>query len=425
MRRICVVAGLCCAVWLAAVAPAGAAMTFGSDLGPGKTPSSFACTGSPPCNDFNTVLAAGNVAAPIDGVITSWRVLSGAATAGVQLRVLHPLGGGQYTFAGTGASQDLTASPGIPQTFGDRLTVRADDLIGLDHPGTASIIAGSVTGSHQDEFSPTQADGFTGAPGFSFNNFEVLLQATVEPDADRDGYGDDTQDDCPGDPTLHSHCAEDLSITKSASGATGLVGGQTSYTLTVRNNGAGPALETVLTDPLPASVTLVSATPTAGTCGAGQTLSCSLGTMAGGATIAVTVVVKPTSAGPVPNVATVSARTDDPNRANNSASATFTAVAPKVTLGAKRLKLGRRLRAPLSLSCQGGGADCVQRLKLTVRRKTVLTRTVRIRAGSKLRVQLSVPRKLFGRKKTLRATLLVVSEDRSTSTRGTLTLKRP
>jgi len=56
-----------------------------------------------------------------------------------------------------------------------------------------------------------------------------------------------------------------------------------------------------------------------------ETVTCSLGTLASGASATVTIEVKPTSKGTAINTATVSATAPaDPNTANNSATATTT-----------------------------------------------------------------------------------------------------
>ena len=42
---------------------------------------------------------------------------------------------------------------------------------------------------------------------------EILVQGTVETDADHDGYGDDTQDQCPTDASTHGPCPTTTSTT--------------------------------------------------------------------------------------------------------------------------------------------------------------------------------------------------------------------
>jgi uncharacterized repeat protein (TIGR01451 family) len=125
----------------------------------------------------------------------------------------------------------------------------------------------------------------------------------------------------------------DMSITKSGSPDPVGPGQHLTYHLTVTNNGAssGPSTTSgvTVTDPLPAGVTLVSATPSKGSCSETATISCALGIFPGGAsaTIDIVVTVSPlASSGTLTNTATVSAVTADPNLANNTATATTTIV---------------------------------------------------------------------------------------------------
>ena len=99
------------------------------------------------------------------------------------------------------------------------------------------------------------------------------------------------------------------------------------------NAGPNPATGAVLTDTLPATVTLVSAsaasdgtcTPTAGT------VRCTLGTLAKGGSDSVTIVVTPTTPTTLSNDATVAAQESDPNTSNNQ-SAITTVVKPSADL---------------------------------------------------------------------------------------------
>ena len=102
------------------------------------------------------------------------------------------------------------------------------------------------------------------------------------------------------------------------------------YTLVVNNPSAAPATGVMLTDTLPSGVTFVSASSTQGTCSqADGMVTCNLGTVAGGATVTVTIVIQPTQIGTLNNSATVTAAETDPNTSNNSASAT-TGVVPNL-----------------------------------------------------------------------------------------------
>ncbi len=126
-------------------------------------------------------------------------------------------------------------------------------------------------------------------------------------------------------------CPADLSISKSDAPDPVMAGDPLTYTLTVANNGPGDASGVTVTDTLPAGVTLVSATPSQGTC---TVVTCDLGSLANGASavITITVTVDPaTPAGTITNTATVSASETDPDATNNTASAdTMITAAPDV-----------------------------------------------------------------------------------------------
>ncbi len=115
----------------------------------------------------------------------------------------------------------------------------------------------------------------------------------------------------------------DVSLAATAAPAAAHTGGQITYSLVVTNGGLDPAADVVLTDQLPAGTTFVSSTPGSPTCTvASAQLTCSLGTMANGATQTVTVVVAvgPGLAGTMlADNAQVTSTTADPNTANNSA----------------------------------------------------------------------------------------------------------
>ncbi len=119
----------------------------------------------------------------------------------------------------------------------------------------------------------------------------------------------------------------DLSITKTP--AVGLygTGSQLTYTISVANAGPVAATSVVVTDVLPAGTSFVSATPSQGSCSGTTTVTCSLGTLANGAsaTIALTVTL-PAVPGLVSNTATVASGNPDPNMANNSSTASITVI---------------------------------------------------------------------------------------------------
>jgi uncharacterized repeat protein (TIGR01451 family) len=98
------------------------------------------------------------------------------------------------------------------------------------------------------------------------------------------------------------------------------------YTFVIRNNGARSAKGVRLTDELPVGVTPGAVTTTQGSCGGADAVGCSLGRIASGAQVTVTVSVTPTAPGTITNQASVEANETDPNAGNNSVSTATTVV---------------------------------------------------------------------------------------------------
>ncbi|HEX6457912.1 MAG TPA: DUF11 domain-containing protein [Thermoleophilaceae bacterium] len=140
-------------------------------------------------------------------------------------------------------------------------------------------------------------------------------------------------------------CMADLSVTKTAAAQVQL-GGNVTYTITVTSNGPSDALGVTLTDTVPAGTKFVSATSSQGSCTGTTAVSCSIGTLAVGASANVTVVVRPTKTGTVSNTATVAGSRQDQNAANNSATATTKVVdtiRPRVSVAGVRLCVRRAM----------------------------------------------------------------------------------
>jgi hypothetical protein len=120
-------------------------------------------------------------------------------------------------------------------TFKASLPVRAGDQIGMDMtdngltqpvPVFRSLAAGATT----DLWSPALGEGETRAPDVDeYPQAELTINATIEPDADHDGYGDETQDPCPATATNGAPCplppkVEPVPNTSIAKGPKGKVG---------------------------------------------------------------------------------------------------------------------------------------------------------------------------------------------------------
>jgi uncharacterized repeat protein (TIGR01451 family) len=120
----------------------------------------------------------------------------------------------------------------------------------------------------------------------------------------------------------------DLAITKTDTPDPVFLGGSITYTVTVANAGPDKATNVSVTDSLPPMVSLVSATPSQGSCGGIDPITCDLGTLFAGTSAVVTIVVTPMASGLVIDQATVSAADSDPNLENNTAMQSTTVVLP-------------------------------------------------------------------------------------------------
>ena len=129
----------------------------------------------------------------------------------------------------------------------------------------------------------------------------------------------------------------DLSVAKGDSPDPVLASADLTYTLMVTNNGPGTSTNVTLTDTLPAGTSFRSSTPAFCIDSAG-TVTCSLGTLLSGetTTVAVEVVVGPSTRGTLTNTATVSSDETDPDATDNSATATTT-VSARVDLSISKV----------------------------------------------------------------------------------------
>src|SRR4029077_15466960 len=114
--------------------------------------------------------------------------------------------------------------------------------------------------------------------------------------------------------------------TKIADRPAPLVGETVTFTVTVVNAGPSPATGVVVTDALPAGLTLVLATPSQGIYSAPDWTVGTLSETGPAATATLTIVATVTAPDTLLNTATITQQTEvDPNAANNSASVTLNA----------------------------------------------------------------------------------------------------
>jgi hypothetical protein len=169
----------------AAPSGASAATTIGQTVSPGN------CTAGP--TRLQTTSPGNLYAAPSEGVITSWSFQAGSAVPSLKFKVGRPAGGNLYTIIGESAL--VTPAANILNTFPIQISVQAGDLIGF-YVGVAgqcgitgipgfvhSAAAGDVTPPNQATFNPLPDQ-----------MVQLDVSARLEPDCDKDGFGDETQD---------------------------------------------------------------------------------------------------------------------------------------------------------------------------------------------------------------------------------------
>jgi uncharacterized repeat protein (TIGR01451 family) len=159
----------------------------------------------------------------------------------------------------------------------------------------------------------------------------------------------------------------DLSITKSGSPATQELsaGSLITWTMVVTNNGPSSDTGVKITDPMPTGNTFVSATITKGSCTGGAILNCTIGDMAAGESVTITLVTTPSTVGQQTNTVNVVGDRPETNTANNTATATVQThqitpppVKPCVAVSKvtpKQLFVGRKTALKIHVT-QGGKA---------------------------------------------------------------------
>jgi uncharacterized repeat protein (TIGR01451 family) len=153
-----------------------------------------------------------------------------------------------------------------------------------------------------------------------------------------------------------------LRITKSASTTQPALGVPFDYRIRVQNSGPGTATNVAVVEPLAASLTLLSATPSQGRCVGRRVIACNLGTLGPRATATVIVRVVATRAGVLRNTATADSR-ETPAVSDEAtvrvrmpvATVVFTKRADRPVVGA-----GQLLRFDLTLRVNGRAAQDVE-----------------------------------------------------------------
>ncbi|HWM55308.1 MAG TPA: hypothetical protein VNO20_07970 [Solirubrobacterales bacterium] len=182
---------------------------FGSALQGPYNASGNKCTYA--CLRVQTVVAGTPTRAPFDGVVVRWRMLA-APVGSYRVRVLGPLAGStDYSILGSSAAESVPSAPfGAITTYETRVSIPAGGYVALlppqftTQPFRTPPLPGSIYTQVNDgpQGSERDVDGTSSGAG------EPLYDADIEPDADRDGFGDVSQDACPSDGSAQGACPQ-------------------------------------------------------------------------------------------------------------------------------------------------------------------------------------------------------------------------
>lgn len=237
-------AAACCG----APAPAGAAVEFGQSMAltpPAPDGGAGPCPG--PATTCTVALvrdAAGRGAgAPSDGVLVRVRVRARSGAGGTFVpRILRPAGDGTFAPVAAGPAFALDGS-GDPQAVPTRIAVRAGDLLALRGsalPGAFADATDATAVALFGEPPEWEIGGAPRPPDAAAAPGDLVLGGVLEPDADGDGFGDESQDACPVDPGRAGACVVDLGLTVDAP-SFGVDGQPFVHVYAVRNAGPSPA----------------------------------------------------------------------------------------------------------------------------------------------------------------------------------------
>ncbi|MCP3937732.1 MAG: DUF2341 domain-containing protein, partial [Actinomycetia bacterium] len=196
-----------------------------------------------------------------------------------------------------------------------------------DVPTTGSYISGTgvwTVGSMANGASETLTITTTVDPGTATTT--IVNTASVS--------ASDLSDPTPGNDSDGANITvqtANLTLTKTDSPDPAPSNGPLLYNLLVTNNGPHSATVVEVTDTLPASTTLQSATPSQGSCSGTTTVTCNLGAILSGGTASIEILVTTSGTGTINNSASVTAHEIDLVPGDNSASEDTDVVADSTT----------------------------------------------------------------------------------------------
>ena len=227
---------------------------------------------------------------------------------------------------GLAVSKSCPAVAAVGQSITYQITISNSGNEALNNITVQDTILGNLSGS----FADTLAAGASETRSFQYtikatDPDPIVNTVTVNAVGATSGSAVTARDNC-----TTSVPQVDVGITKSADAPSGGVapGDTFHYTITVTATGTAAAQGVTVSDTIPAGLTIVSATFSGGSAGSGscnisgQLVTCSLGTLAAGASATVTITVTATEAAcpAVTNRATVTATNEDAGAGGNNTS---------------------------------------------------------------------------------------------------------
>lgn len=188
-------------------ATASAATEFGDTcVGDKPIPGTYTLT------TLSTSSTALPLTAPASGVITKVKMPIDFEVPFLipeQIKLMKPVGGNSFTVTTQAtikiSEEVMEGGVRMPVQAGERLAVRGlpYTYAGSEKPGVAFYCSETpgVMGYVTEDVPPGATAEFKEEPGY-----RVPLAAIIEPDADNDGFGDETQDGCPTSAALQVPC---------------------------------------------------------------------------------------------------------------------------------------------------------------------------------------------------------------------------
>ena len=139
---------------------------------------------------------------PSAGVLTSWSYQASTAVSPIKLKVATQVGANSFRIEAESALETPVAS--TLNTYPLRASVEPGSVIGIYVAGVAGCTRFlPASGFEEHYLASDSVPGQTQSYILDECCYQLDVAAELEPDADRDGFGDETQDECPTDASEH------------------------------------------------------------------------------------------------------------------------------------------------------------------------------------------------------------------------------